>query len=207
MASGDVMRVNLHLKWGSVECRPGFHLIEGAGGGGTDPLADCAAAVIAALGADPLAGFSDQCSLTGVEVQDIQPGVAPTQLFAITPLVGDEVDVNPLPPQSAGVISLKTGVKGVTGVYATAGRMFMPGIPQSGQISGFLQGTFQLALYTFAGLLGAAFVVDGTAYQWHIVSYVPASKPTAIRANNPVISWSINNVVRSQRRREYGVGI
>jgi len=208
MASGDVWRVTLECAWGSIQCQPGFHLIEGAGGAGVNPAQDVADSVAAALGADPLNGFSDQCYINNLRIEDCQPGLLPTQVFPLAPVAqGTVADLNPLPPQSAAVISLKTGVKGATGVYATAGRMYMPGIPQTGQISGFLQATFQTALSVFASLLFAAYVDDGTAYQWHVVSYTPGSVPRTVRAVNPVTSFSINNVVRSQRRREYGVGI
>lgn len=207
MATGDVWKVELELAWGTVQCRPGFHLIEGSGGGGLSPQGNVADAVDAALGGDPLAGFSDQLDLSGIIIHDAQPGLLPSYRQATTAISGDVVDVNPLPPQSAGVISLKTDLKPVTGAFAAAGRIYMPGIPQNGQISGFLQAGFQAALSAFFSLLFGPFVTDGTAYQMHIVSYTPNSKPRTVRAVQPVTGFSINNVVRSQRRREFGVGI
>lgn len=207
MASGDVFRVRFSWLWGTVECQPGFHLVEGAGGAGPDPVLACANRVADVLGATPIPGFSDQSDIKALIVEDIQPGTGPTLTLPLSVAPGDEVDVNPLPPQSAAVISLRTALKPITGAYAAAGRMYLPGIPQSGQISGFLQAGFQSAALTFANLLQAAFVADGTDYQWNVVSYNPGSKPRTIRAINPVTSISINNVVRSQRRREYGVGI
>lgn len=207
MASGDVWKVNLNLRWGTVLCLPGFYLVEGSGGSSDNPAADVRDAVVAALGASPLTGFSDQCSLEAITVVDIQPGVIPTQTFGMAPIAGTVVDANPLPPQSAAVISLKTGLKAVEGAFAARGRMYMPGIPQTGQISGFLQVGFQVALVDFATLLEDAFVTDGTAYQWHVVSLTPGSKPVTVRAIQPVTQFTVNNVVRSQRRREFGVGI
>jgi hypothetical protein len=207
MASGDVWKVTLDMTWGTVVCHPGFWLVEGSGGGDPSPQVNVAAAVEAALGASALAGFSDQCHLIGTIISDLQPGVLPTvNIPFAAPIDGDIVDVNPLPPQSAAVISWQTGVKGTVGTFATAGRTYMPGIPQNGQISGFLQATFQTAVDTFATKLWAAFIDDGTAYQQHIVSLTPGSQPVTVRAVNPVTGWTVNNVVRSQRRREYGVG-
>lgn len=207
MPSGDVFKINLLMNWGSVECRPGFHLIEGTGGSSTDPMLNAAQAVLDALGPGPLAGFSDQCFIHGIQVVDAQPGLRPTTNFPMTPIPGDVVDANPLPPQSAAVLSFTTGVKGSVGVYATHARIYMPGIPQNGQISGFLQATFQAALEAFGNLLAAPFIDDGTNYQMNSVSYTPASRPRTIRAVNPILGFNVNNVVRSQRRREYGVGI
>jgi hypothetical protein len=204
MATGDVWQVVLHWKWGTIECRPGFHLVEGSGGGGVNPAEDVAAAVLDVL---DLTGFSDQSQVDAIEIRDAQPGLTPTQVFPNSPAIGTVVDVNPLPPQSAAVISLHTAVKPITGAFAAAGRIYLPGIPQNGQISGFLQAGFQATLSAFASALFAPFVDDGTAYQMHIVSYTPNSKPRTIRAINPVTSFTINNVVRSQRSREFGVGI
>jgi hypothetical protein len=178
--------------------------VEGSGGGGLNPAEDVALAVLNVL---DLTGFSDQSQVDAIEIRDSQPGITPTQVFSNAPAIGTVVDVNPLPPQSAAVISLHTAVKPITGAYAAAGRIYLPGIPQNGQISGFLQAGFQATLSAFASALFAAFVDDGTAYQMHVVSYLPGSKPRAVRAINPVTSFTINNVVRSQRSREFGVGI
>lgn len=207
MASGDVWKVIFHWTWGTVECRPGFYLIEGSGGAGPDRRQDVADAVTGAIGITDIVGFSDQSQINAIEIQDIQPGAQPTLVSPVGPIIGTVADVNPLPPQSAAVVSFQTAVKGSTGVFAAAGRMYLPGIPQNGQISGFLQAGFQTALTNWAALLGSAFILDGTAYQWNVVSITPGSKPATVRAVNPVMSLTINNVVRSQRRREFGVGI
>ena len=207
MASGDVWKVNLGFKWGTIECLPGFHLIEGSGGAGANPLDDVGLAVLAALGSDPLSEFSDALTLDHFVITQIQPGTFPTARFNFGALVGGVADANPLPPQTAGVISWKTGIKPVTGAFAALGRMYMPGCPQNGQISGFFQASHQNALSAFASLLFDAFVTDGTTYQLNIVSYTPGSKPVTVRAFNPVTSFSINPIVRSQRSREFGVGI
>jgi hypothetical protein len=194
------------MDWGGVKCRPGFHLIEGGGGADPDESLNVNAAVSAALGADPLAGFSAALTLVALVVEDIQPGTRPTVTYPYALAQGDHADDNPLPPQSAGVISVNTAVKPITGAFAAQGRIYMPGTPADGQISGFLQSAFQGVLSAFASKIFDVFVTDGTAYQWNIVSYTPGSKPRTVRAFNPVTSFSINNVVRSQRRREVGVG-
>lgn len=207
MASGDVWKVVMNMLWGTVECRPGFYLIEGGGGAGPNPSENVHDAVEAAFGAGALTGFSDQLAWTGNTIVDVQPGTKPTQVFNyLTAALGTVADTNPLPPQSAGVISIKTALKGTVGAFAAAGRIYMPGIPQNGQISGFLEGTFQVSLQNWAQALFDAFVLDATAYQWHVVSLTPNSQPVTVRAVQPVTSFSINNVVRSQRRREFGVG-
>lgn len=204
MASGDVWKVVLHWRWGTIQCRPGFYLVEGTGGGGVNPSQDVSDAVAAVL---DLTGFSDQSAVEQIEIQDIQPGTTPSIVYTPGTFTGTVVDANPLPPQSAAVLSLHTAVKPVNGAFAAAGRVYLPGIPQNGQISGFLTAGFQTTLTDFAAALAAPFIDDGTAYQWHVVSFNPGSVPRTIRAINPVTSITINNVVRSQRRREFGVGI
>jgi len=207
MATGDVWKVTLDFTWGTVHCQPSFHLIEGTGGAGVNPALEVAENVAAVLGPTALEGFSDQLHLVNTIITDAQPGTLPTITVPIGPRDGSVTDVNPLPPQSAGVISWHTDVKPVTGVFAANGRMYMPGIPQNGQISGFLSVGFQDALSAFASLLFDAYVVDGTAYELNIISYTPNSRPRTVRAFNRVSAFTINNVVRSQRRREFGVGI
>jgi hypothetical protein len=207
MASGDVWKAILHLKWGEVECRPGFHLVEGSGGGGADPGADVAASVVATLGAAVWNGFSSALSFQAVEVVDAQPGTRPTVTYSHPAINGGLADDNPLPPQSAALISMITAVKAVTGAYGAVSRIYLPGIPGSGQISGFLEVFFQLTLQNWIDALFAEYVLDATAYQLHSVSYTPNSKPRTVRQINPITSYRVDNVVRSQRKREPGVGI
>jgi hypothetical protein len=207
VATGDVWRVIMHMRWGTIECRPGFHLIEGAGGPEPVESQNVANAVQTAMSTAAFAGFSDQLTFYAIEVHDAQPGTKPSVVYPITPILGDIADTNPLPPQSAAVISLHTDIKPIVGAFAATGRIYLPGIPQVGQISGFLEVGFQNSLINWAENLFAAFVEDATAYQLFVVSYLPGSKPQTVRATNAVTSFTINNVVRSQRRRQFGVGI
>lgn len=208
MASGDVFKVILEMSLDDVQCRPGFYLVEGSGGGGTDPVLDCANAVSAALGANPIAGFVQNCNLDNIRVEDVGPSAAAAQYSDTWATdTGTVADDNPPPPQDSMLIRLTTAKKSIKGVYATHGRMFIPGIYSTGQVSGFLTPTLYTALGVFAGLLQVPFVDDGTAYQMHIVSFNPGTKPRTIRRIEPVTRVIAMNQVAIQRPRRPGRGI
>lgn len=207
MASGDVFKITLKLALGAVQCRPGFYLVEGNHALVDTPTEDAANAVITALGTTPLAGMIQNLTLQAVIAEDVQPGVTATAELPISPITGNTADDNPPPPQDSMLIRFKTGLRGTVGNFATSGRMYMPGIYSTGQVSGFLTSTLQGALETFVGLLEAPFVNDGSEYQMHVVSFTPNSNPRTIRQVNPVTAILFDNQVRSQRRRQAGVGI
>ncbi len=207
MASGDVFKITLMLELDAVQCRPGFYLVEGTHAPVSGPTQDAATAVVVALGGAPLAGLVQNLTLVGVMAEDVQPAVAATWTEAVTPLSGTIADDNPPPPQDTMLASFKTGLRGTLGNFATSGRMYMPGIYSTGQISGFLTPTLKTAFDAFLAFLGDTFVLDGTEYQMHVVSFTPGSNPRTIRAVNPVTQILSSNQVRSQRRRQAGVGI
>lgn len=207
MASGDVFKITLMMTFGAVECRPGFHLIEGGGGAGLGPTRDAADHVAMTLAGSPLAGFSENLHLHHIRAEDVQPGLAASYETDTGVLTGDIPDDNPVPPQDSMVVTWTTDVKRIAGVFAAGGRIYIPGIYSTGQISGFLIPELQTALGAFAQLLYDAYIADGTAYQLHVVSYNPGSNPRTIRAVNPITNYIVRNQVRSQRRRQVGVGI
>src|SRR5213595_3755400 len=182
MASGDVYAVKLLMTFAGQQCRPGFYLVEGTGGAGANPVGDVIDAVIAALGATPLAGFSAACSLEGVQVQDVQPATRRSQSGFLVPAeVGSIADDNPVPPQDSMLIRWVTPVKPIKGAFAADSRTYMPGIYSTGQVSGFLISDLQDALSAFASNLFDPFVSDGSAYAMAAVSFTPGSNPRTIR--------------------------
>lgn len=207
LASGDVFKVTLELALDAVQCRPGFYLVEGGGGVGPNPVQNCADAVAAALGPNPLTGFVQNLTLNGVRVEDVQPATAASLSTPVGPSGGTIADDNPPPPQDSMLLHLSTGVRRSVGVFAAIGRMYMPGIYSTGQISGFLIPDLFTALGVFSELLAGPFVDDGTAYQMHVVSFNPGTNPRTIRAIQPVVAITPTNQVAIQRRRRPGRGI
>ena len=156
MAIGSVYAVKLHLVYSTVQCRPGFFLVEGAGNGDVNGTRGCAAHVLGVLGLDCLTGFSDSLSMVGVEAQDVSPGTERSWLVPVeADTTGSIVDANPPPPQDSMLIQWLTAEKGGKGLVARRSRTYMPGIYATGQISGFITGTLQTALSVFASLLFA----------------------------------------------------
>jgi len=208
MALGDVFKVTLRLSLDAVECRPGFYLVEGgAAGSGPLPVQACAEFVESTLGATPLTGFIQNLELSAIQVEDVQPGTSATVVLGTGAIAGTIADDNPPPPQDSMLITMRTGLRRTTGNFATLGRMYMPGLYSTGQVSGFLTVTLKTALDVFTALLGGPYVEDGSAYQMHVVSFTPNSVPRTIRALNPVTALETSNQVAIQRRRRPGTGI
>lgn len=208
VASGDVLAIKLHMTFAGQQCRPGFYLVEGGGGGDPSITRGAALHVSSTLGAGCLAGFSSALTMEGVEAQDVQPGTTPSYLdHHVTFAAGGIADDNPVPPQDSMLIQWLTEFKHGKGKFATRGRTYMPGIYSTGQISGFLITELQDALSAFSSLLFGAYVADGTIYQMHAVAFTPHSNPRTIAAINPIVSVGIDNVVAIQRRRRPGRGI
>jgi hypothetical protein len=196
------------MTFAGQECRPGFYLIEGSGGGGTNPAVDAATAVNNQYGPLSLGGFSEALTWVGTEAQDIQPGTSRSALvFHSAPIVGGVADDNPVPPQDSMLIEWLTVLKGGKGKFARRGRTYLPGIYSTGQISGFLIPDLYDALSAFASALYDAFIADGTAYAMHAVAFVPDTNPRQIQEVNPIATFAVDNVVAIQRSRRPGRGI
>lgn len=208
MASGDVFAIKLHLSYSGQACRPGFYLVEGDGGPGVDPVLDAAQAVIDALGGAPLAGFSEQLFLAGVEAQDVQPATSRSRVIDIAPAIGGNVtEDNPLPPQDSMLIEWTTTLKGGKGKFARRARTYMPGCPSVKQVGGFLGTGMFDDLSAFASKIFDPFVSDGTAYALAAVAFVPLSNPRVIQELNLISAFALDNIIGIQRSRRPGRGI
>lgn len=207
MATGDVFKVSLLLSLDAVQCRPGFYLIEGSGLGGANPVNDCGQDVVNTLGVTPLAGFVQNLNYAGVHVEDVQPGTSASLDAPVGPFTGTIADDNPPPPQDSMLCTLYTAARRSPGNFAAEGRIYMPGIYSTGQVSGFITSTLFDALSAFFSILNDRYVADGTVYQMHVVSFTPGSSPRTIRATNAVTDMVVRNQVAIQRRRRPGRGI
>jgi len=202
MATGDAMRVALVGTLDGELFETTFGLVEGSGGADPNPLANCAAAVAAALGATPFTGFSDALSISSIQVTDIQPGLRGQYVLGYA-TAGDDPG-GALPSQCALVVSWHTDFKGP----ANRGRMFLGGAPKSTTDGDFYTSDILDPASAFASRIFDAFgPSDGTTYQLNVLSYVPGSSPRALRAAVPITSFSIDNTVKTMRRRGQGVHI
>ena len=202
MPTGDVYRIGIEWTLNSaVRALTTFGLVEGTGLGGLDPMADVVNHVITTLGATPSTGFSANASITAVQATDVQPGTRGGYRVPAGPFAGSAA-LDMLPPQDAIVVHWSTGLKG----KANNGRMYLPGIPETGQVAGNLSSDILNPASAFVSLLFDQYASDGTVYQLSIISYVPGSSPRALRAAVPITAFSIDSVVRSMRSRQLGRG-
>lgn len=202
MATGDAMRVALVGTLCGELFVTTFGLVEGSGGADPNPLANCAAAVAAALGPTPFAGFDQALSISSIQVTDIQPGVRGQHILGYS-TAGDGTSGS-LPSQCALVVAWHTELKGP----ANRGRMYLGGAPESTADGNFYTSDILDPASAFASKIFDAFgPSDGTTYQLNVLSYVPGSSPRALRAAVPITSFSLQNTVKTMRRRGAGVRI
>lgn len=204
MATGDVMRMAIKGKIQGEDWEITFGLVEGSGGITADPLADACNNVIAALGATPLAGFSDQVSIVSVQATDIQPGTkSAVEVPLAVPKTGDGTE-DTLPSICALVAQWHTAGRGP----ANRGRMYLCGLPEGTATGGYWTADALTPASAFVSKLFDPYgPLDGTDYQLNVLSYVPGSSPRALRAAIPITSFTLGNTVKSQRRRGVGVRI
>lgn len=202
MATGDVYRIGIEWSLNAqARALTTFGLVEGTGLGGPNPMADVASSVEEALGPTPVEAWPATTQLTAIVVSDVQPATRGGYRLPLSGLAGTVV-ADALPPQDAIVVSIFTGLKG----KANNGRMFLPPMSETLQVSGFWSQDAIDPASGFFSRLYDKFVNDGTEYQMHVLSYVPASSPRVLRAAVPVTAFTIDNVVRTMRSRQNGRG-
>jgi hypothetical protein len=101
-----------------------------------------------------------------------------------------------LPPQCAGVVTWTTGLIG----RSNRGRTFVPGIPEGHQAGGVLSSTLMGLYDLFGAALISTFAGGSTDYELIVASNLVAG------GGNAVTGKIVRPYVRSQRRREIGVG-
>lgn len=148
---------------------------------------------------------SADVAMSGVTVQNIFPGT-PSRQYTFTPpaAIAGSIVSDPLPMQDAVTI-LK---RGEAATRKHLGRVFVPGIPESGQDGGILTDP-QRALYD---ALAVKFeqVVPVLVGGWTLNFY-----PTLFNVNEtpaplqrPIMDCDVSdNVIKTQRRRRPGKGI
>jgi len=116
--------------------------------------------------------------------------------------LGGEVNVESLPPSVAWVIRKFTGLPGRT----NRGRWYIPGVPQDAHTEGTIDVALRPVFEDAAEDLGTnLLVVDGTGILTpQLVTYFPSGSLNTMKDITAALpTW----ILRSQRRREVGVGI
>jgi hypothetical protein len=210
MANGDILRATIEGTFDGEPVVIGLGFVSNSGAGSwdeevvtlTNELRD--ALTISSTGGAFLAPLSIHYTVDRVRIQDLNPGVSASFVSQVGFAGGNTVD-DALPPNDALCVTWRTGLKG----KENRGRSYLTGFAEDSQVSGFwipeiqdwASGAFADALLSEFGPLGAGnYALSLIHTQSGGVRLIP---PTA----TPITSFTINNQVRSLRRRAVGVRI
>jgi hypothetical protein len=208
MAAGDIVKVRTRGRLLGSNVEFGVHIrYNTTSATAADLAASWAATVIPMVKA---ASVSD-CNWDRLTVSDTDPNGAESYDLPLTQPNPGDILGDPLPPQDAAVISLRTGVKG----GRRRGRFYFPGITETTNQDGRMQGTQLTAIQALANGLINAYGPSGTENDYRLVVYspevltfkpprTPKPRPGTIITN--VTSYTVDPVIRTQRRRSIGVG-
>jgi hypothetical protein len=210
MPSGDILKATIEGTFDGEPVIIGLGFISNSGAASwdeeavtlTNELRD--ALTLASDGGAFLAPLSIHYTVNAVRIQDLNPGVSASFVSQVGFSGGNEVD-DALPPNDALCVTWRTGLKG----KENRGRSYLTGFAEDSQVSGFwipeiqawASGNFADALLSAFGPLGGGnYALALIHSQSGGVRLIP---PTA----TPITSFTINNNVRSLRRRAVGVRI
>lgn len=135
-----------------------------------------------------------------------------------TPPVGSDRAVNypglraspALPPSNAVVVKRKTAFLG----RAYRGRIFLPGLPSAAAVDGLITaaGTYQAEIGVIASFLKTpiqAAAAGSPSFQPELCKVIPKPipPPDFMYQATDVTASGFDKIIRSQRRREIGVGV
>jgi hypothetical protein len=132
-------------------------------------------------------------------VRDVNPGTAAEVELDFTAVAGGIVGGDPLPPQSAGVITWRTGFAG----RSFRGRTYLPGVSESDSTDGTLSSGYLTRLGTIITQMLAVFGPSGsdTNWQFAVISEVSAGAPRVPPIGTAVTAGVQRPFVQTQRRR------
>lgn len=203
MAVSDVVRLRLHYRLFGQLCQSGMHfqfLTIGATATGlaTDFDTNLVATFAAAVAAD--------VSYESITVEAVAPPTLATIERDISPDVAGTQVGEALPPANAAVFSLRTPNKG----RRYRGRFYLSGIERTFGNAGQVDGAGLTALQALATALDARYGVGGTSADYRMVVHSPedltAEPPRVGTITTDVTSIVVDPVIRTQRRRQIGVG-
>lgn len=150
-------------------------------------------------------------NLTEIVVSDVSPGTDLTLHLPITQPAPGLIAGEALPMQCAAVVQLQTLQKG----KRHRGRFFLPGIGEGGTSNYQLAGAQLTAIQNLASQLIAFYGPNGSQTSYRLCIFSPPNKPPKVHVPpplytntliTPVNGTAVDVNVRSQRRREIGVG-
>lgn len=209
MPTGDILRATVEGTFLGEPVMVGFGFVSNSGAADFAADADeLATELYAAIGitGSPSPYMSPLCSqyvLTGVRIQDLAPGVMAGRLEGAVGVGGNTTD-DALPPNLALCVTWRTGLKG----KAYRGRTYFTGFTEDAQNAGYWIEEIQNWAITICNGLMDAFGPVGTGnYSLSLIHTVSGGSRLVPPTATPITSYTVNNKVRSLRRRALGVRI
>lgn len=194
MAVGDIYSVVVDSVVKGEHCQNELHFREVTAETDTIPAENLAEGFVTAVEADWLACLSDQAALACVYVRRVKPtpGVAYTRIWNVVGTVADE----PIPTTSAAVVSWYTTTAG----KRTRGRNYFPGLPESFQDGGLLEGAAITAIQTLADTLMDVIAAGaGGTGEWELCVYSRVNG-TGVDVESNVVRSNLGTM-RTRRQR------
>jgi hypothetical protein len=210
MATNDVVKLIIGMNVFGQRMTPGLHFQYKTPAGTAGGLIT---AVRGTIEGTMLPAMSPDVTITDYTVEAKLPDTAASvEVAVVPPTAGTHVGAA-LPPQNAVVCSLHTGFKS----RRRRGRFYAPGATEEGTASGrLIPGDLTLWL-TWTGTMTNTYGQSGVSADYLLVVFSPealthpdGSPVTPPRPGNlisPVTSITVDDVIRSQRRRQIGRGI
>lgn len=146
--------------------------------------------------------LSTEWSLTAVKVQRIRPAPRTAGILDVSNAGAGSIAVSSLPTSCAAVLRYRTAFAG----RKYRGRSFIGGIPVNNEVDSKIAPAFQVQLNALAfSLTQNRNVNDAGGAPWGVISGVLVHKPTL--STEDITSTDVDDVLRSQRRREVGKGV
>lgn len=210
MPTGDIMKATLEGRFAGEPVVMSLGFISNSGAADFDTDANVLQGeIITALGLLPGPGpFMEPLSagffLDNIRVQDLNPGVAAGQVFAVGTQGGNVTD-DAMAPQLALCVTWRTGLKG----KENRGRTYLTGFAEDSGNSGYWIPEIQTwADNEFANKLMIAFgPLGGGNYSLSVVHTMSGGVRLIPPTATPIVSYTIHNESRSLRRRGPGVRI
>lgn len=139
-----------------------------------------------------------------IRVQDLAPGLAASYVQSVGVAGNNEVD-DALPPQLALCVTWRTGLKG----KENRGRSYLTGFAEDSQTGGYWIPEIQVWADTgFASPLLTQFGPLGAGnFSLSVVHTVSGGARLSPPTATPIVSFTVHNETRTQRRRGPGVRI
>lgn len=151
-----------------------------------------------------LVNFSQQMALNRVSATDLTSQSAPSIDTIVSPVEPGGVGQFP-PLATAIVLTQRTALRG----RSFRGRVYLPGVPTApgADSAHAAAATITDILADFASLIASMEALATNGFEWVVVSKQQNGLPLGIGVTTPATVLSSDGNWRSQRRREFGVGI